>query len=318
MYLEVGNKVITTPVEQILKQLKSELTNGKLRDIEPRNGQNIRVTCPHHKDGMERHPSCNVFVDETDKVTQLGTVHCFTCGYVASLPEFIADCLDETENRESFGNEWLLERCDTAFLSDIEYLPPIELTKHKKVDKSIDESVLDKYRYYHEYMWYRKLSKWAVDTFEVGYDIDRQMITFPVRDEKGKLQFITARSIKSKFFEIPKFVDKPVYLLYYILQNNIKHVAVVESQINALYLWSLGIPAVCLFGTGSSYQYDILKRSGIRVFNLYFDGDYPGRKGAYRFKRTMPDDVIVNEYIVPEGKDVNNLSYEEILALPCK
>ena len=75
---------------------------------------------------------------------------------------------------------------------------------------------------------------------------------------------------------------------------------------------------MCLFGTGSSYQYDILKRSGIRVFNLYFDGDYPGRKGAYRFKRTMPDDVIVNEYIVPEGKDVNNLSYEEILALPCK
>lgn len=318
MYLKVGtNKVITTPVEQIVKQLKSELTNGLLKDIEPRNGQNIKVTCPRHKDGRERHPSCYIFCDETDKVTELGQVHCFTCGYIATLAEFIAECLEEYDDQQAFGEEWLKERCDTAFMSEVEYLPPIELRKPKKIDKSIDESILKNYEYYHQYMWQRKLSKEVVDLFEVGYDVERKMLTFPVRDEKGKLLFITARSVHSKFFSIPELVDKPVYLLYYILQKNIKSVAVVESQINALYLWSLGIPAICLFGTGSTSQYDILKKSGIRCFSLYFDGDEPGRKGASRFKRNMPDDVIVMDFLLPDGKDVNDLSYEEILNLNC-
>ena len=318
MYLKVGtNKVITTPVEQIVKQLKSELTNGLLKDIEPRNGQNIKVTCPRHKDGHERHPSCYVFCDETDKVTELGQVHCFTCGYIATLAEFIAECLEEYDDQQAFGEEWLKERCDTAFMSEVEYLPPIELSKPKKVDTSIDESILKKYNYYHQYMWQRKLSQQIVDLFEVGFDPETQMITFPVRDEKGALKFITGRSVKSKFFNIPEKVDKPVYLLYYILQNRIKHIAVVESQINALYMWSLGIPAVCLFGTGSTTQLETLCKSGIRSFSLYFDGDEPGRKGAARFKRSMPKDVIITDYLLPMGKDVNDLSYEEILNLKC-
>lgn len=318
MYLRAGsNKVITTPVEQIVKQLKGELKNGLLKDIQPRSGQNIKVTCPRHKDGFERRPSCYIFVDENDKETELGQVHCFTCGYTATLAEFIADCLEETENRQAFGEEWLLERCNAAFLSEVQYLPPITLDKPKKIVKEIDESVLKEYEYYHNYMWQRKLTKEIVDLFEVGYDTENKMITFPVRDEKGKLIFITKRSVNSKFFQIPKLVDKPVYLLYYILQNNIKSVAIAESQINTLYLWSLGIPAVGLFGTGSYEQYEVLKKSGIRSFSLYFDGDDGGRKGAYRFKHNMSKDIMITDYILPKGKDVNDLSYEEIKNLKC-
>lgn len=314
MNIVIGNKVITTPVEKIIKQLKSELTNGKLKDIQPRNGQNIKVTCPIHKDGFERRPSCYIFVDENDKETQLGQVHCFTCGYKASLAEFIGECFDET-NQKEFGEEWLLNRCETAFLSEVEYLPPIVIEKANKVDLSIDESILKKYNYYHEYMWKRKLTQPVVDMFEVGYDVDKEMITFPVRDEYGKLLFITKRSVKNKFFEIPENVNKPVYLLYYILQHNIKSVAIVESQINALYLWSLGIPAVALFGTGSPYQYELLKKSGIRCFTLMFDGDEAGYKGAQRFKYNMPKDIFITECKLPQGKDVNDLTFEEINSL---
>ena len=216
MYITIGNKVITTPVESIVKRLKSELNNGKLKDVQPRSGQNIKVTCPIHKDGMETHPSCYIFVDENDKDTQLGQVHCFTCGYTASLPEFIGDCFDEEFNKLEFGNEWLLNRCDTAFLSEVEYLPPIELKRRTKVVKNIDESILSDFNYYHKYMWERKLSKDVVDIFEVGYDVNKNMITFPVRDEKGNLLFITKRSVSTKFFEIPEGVEKPVYLLYYV------------------------------------------------------------------------------------------------------
>ncbi len=315
MHLSIGNKVILTPMEMILKTLQSELTNGKLKDIGYPKGSNIPVTCPCHKDGKERHPSCMVFADPDDAETQYGKAHCFTCGYVATLPQFIADCFDEDE--EGFGEEWLLSRCETAFLTEVSYLPPIVLEKKKEEPQFLDENVLKNFEYYHDYMWYRKLSKEVVDLFEVGYDPVKNMITFPVRDEKGRLVFITARSVVTKRFEIPETVKKPIYLLYYILQKRITNVAVVESQINALYLWSLNIPAICLFGTGSKYQMDILKRCGIRVFNLFFDGDEAGRKGARRFKAAMPDDIIVNTFILPDNKDINDLTPDEITDLFC-
>lgn len=310
MYLTIGNKVITTEIKDILNILKSELTNGKLKDIGSAKGDNIPCTCPRHKDGMERHPSCMVFTKQDDDKTQYGFAHCFTCGYAEPLPRFVADCFDEEDI--GFGEEWLLTRCDTAFMSQVQYLPPIELDKKQESKVFLDESILKNYEYYHDYMWHRKLSKWVVDTFEVGYDPTKQMLTFPVRDDKGRLLFITGRYVNFKRFEIPEKVEKPVYLLYYILQQNIKTVAVCESQINCLYLWSLGIPAVCLFGTGTPMQYELLKKSGIRSFNLFFDGDWGGRKGAERFKKYMPKDRIVTDYLLPPEKDVNNLTLEEI------
>lgn len=316
MDLVIGNKVIITPMDQILHQLQKELNkyNGKLKDILPQRGQNINVTCPcdEHKGGFERHPSCQVFADPDDEYTEYGQVHCFTCGLAMKLPKFIGYCFDEDEE---FGKEWLLLRCDTAFISQVRYLPEIILDK-KKDEIYLDDSELSKYNYYHQYMWERKLSKDIVDKFEVGYDPKQNMLIFPVRDEKGKLRFITGRSVTSHRFMIPDDVDKPVYLLYYIKQNNITRVAVCESQINALYMWSLGIPSVGLIGTGSHEQIRTLKKSGIRIFDLYFDGDDGGDKGIARFVKEIGNDVIVNIHRLPRNKDVNDLSYEEILNLP--
>ena len=167
-------------------------------------------------------------------------------------------------------------------------------------------------------MWQRKLSKSIVDLFEVGYDKDTDSIVFPVRDENGKLLFITKRSVKTKNFFIPEAVKKPVYLLYYCKENNIERVAVCESQINTLYCWSLGIPAIGLFGTGDDYQYEILNRSGIRIYDTFFDGDEAGDKGFYRFKKSISPDCIINRHILPRGKDVNDLSLDELKRLPIR
>lgn len=310
MDLIIRNKVIITPMMTILKTLQRELDNGKLKDIGQQNKQNIPVTCPVHKSGCESHPSCQVFADPDDEYTQYGTVHCFTCGYARTLPQFIADCFDEDD--EEFGNEWLLNRCETAFISEVNYLPPIVLEKPKpKEVEVLDESILKEFEYYHDYMWYRKLSREVVDTFEVGFDPLNNMITFPVRDDLGRLRFITKRSVVTKFFQIPENVEKPVYLLYYIKKHNIKRVAVVESQINALVAWSYGFAAVALFGTGTAYQLELLKKSGITDFVLMFDGDEAGRKGAMRFKEHMSKDRFITDIVMPPGKDVADCSYSE-------
>ena len=151
--------------------------------------------------------------------------------------------------------------------------------------------------------------------FRVGYDKNRDAITFPVYDEKHRLVMVTARSVNTKRFWIPADVQKPVYLLYHLLENNIKTAYVCESQINTLYMWSLGYPSCGLFGTGSDTQYETLRKCGIRNFILMLDGDEAGQKGAYRFRKNMPKDCFITTVNLPAGKDVNDLSADEIKAL---
>lgn len=315
MELVVNNKVILTDIYDILLQLRSELKGDRLHDI-VKSSNSIKVTCPNinHKGGKERHPSCFISTDPNSPVP-LGTAHCFSCGFAMKLPKFVGYCFDEDE---SFGEEWLLSRCSTAFISETNYLPEIVIDSNNKNDNqpSMSEEELKKYAYYHEYMWKRKLSKEVVDRFEVGYDPKQNMLIFPVRDEKGILRFVTGRSVLNHRFMIPPDVDKPVYLLYYMLRNNVKRVGVAESQINALYLNSLGIPCVGLFGTGSYKQLTTLRKSGITTFDLYFDGDVSGDKGTKRFVENIGPDKFVNIHQLPRGKDVNDLTLEEICNLP--
>ena len=314
MALKVGNKVVLTPIIDILRLLQSQLNNGKLKYIDFSSSDNIKVTCPHHKNGQEKKPSCFILSGDSDKGVPTGTVHCFACGYTANFFQFVSECFGI--EGEDFGRNWVIQNAEIGFISPGDELKPIEFTR-KKVE-TLDESVLDTYNHYNDYMWQRKLSKSIVDLFEVGYDKDTDSIVFPVRDENGKLLFITKRSVKTKNFFIPEAVKKPVYLLYYCKENNIERVAVCESQINTLYCWSLGIPAIGLFGTGDDYQYEILNRSGIRIYDTFFDGDEAGDKGFYRFKKSISPDCIINRHILPRGKDVNDLSLDELKILPIR
>ena len=310
-HLKIDHKIITTPVDVILKSAQKELTNGKLKCIEHK-GRNLLITCPVHKDGKENHPSCNVLLVTDDDKLEAGTTHCFTCGYTGNLVSLIGDLFERTND---WAQDWLCDRfCDTYVLQE-EYLPPIELNRQLDVNTHLDESCLKEFDYYHPYMWQRKLSKDVVDKFRIGYDNKRCAITFPVYDERKNLVMVTARSVFSKRFYIQSNVEKPVYLLYDILERGVTKVYVCESQINTLYLRSLGYDAIGLFGTGSYKQLDTLKRSGIRSYILCFDGDAAGRKGAERFKKYIGKDVFITDVLLPEGKDVNDLSSEELSVL---
>lgn len=309
MQLKIKNRLITESIINILYQARREANNGKLKDIIDKHNGNLLISCPCHKEGFERKPSCTVAIStETD--LEPGFAHCFTCGYSAPLTQLITDVFNEDDS--SFGEEWLKERFGTTLISSVEYLPEIVLEKPKVEKTFLDESILTEYDYYHPYMWHRKLSKEVVDMFRVGYDKNRDAITFPVYDEKHRLVMVTARSVNTKMFFIPAETEKPVYLLYHLLENKIKTAYVVESQINALYMWSLGYPTIGLFGTGSEQQYETLRKCGIRNFITLFDGDTAGQKGAYRFRKNMPKDCFITTINLPAGKDVNDLSAEEV------
>ena len=312
MHLIIHGKEIDAPIPVILNTLRSEIKNGKLRTIMDEYKDNVAITCPVHKMGVERHPSCNVYCRKDNDDIEYGKVHCFTCGYTATLPQLVATCFDEPDI--SFGEEWLVERFGTAYSENSRCLPEIVLPNKRK-KSFMNESTLTKFNYYDEYMWKRRLTKDVVDRFMIGYDPERKAITFPVWDENGRLVMVTSRSTIDKKFYIEKDKDKPVYLLNFIKEYGISTVYVCESQINALTLWSYGYPAVALFGTGSSYQYDILNKSPIRNYILCFDGDEAGEKGRTRFMKNIRDDVLVSYKKIPFGKDVNDLTKDEFDSL---
>lgn len=307
MELVIDNHIIDTPIDIILHTLRKELNNGKLREIEEEKHDNIAITCPHHSMGMEKHPSCNVYCRRDNDRVQYGQVHCFTCGWSVPLPELVRRCFEESKG---YGEYWLVSRFGVPYSSNYICLPEIVIDKPLNTNKFLNENILKNYSFYHPYMWKRHLTKDVVDKFKIGFNPKTNCLTFPVWDINNNLVMITSRNVSTKLFNIPANTDKPVYLLNYIVKENIKTVYVVESQINALTLWSWGYPAIALFGTGSKYQYDILNKCPVRNYILCFDGDPAGVSGTKRFINNIRKDVLVSVKHIPLTKDVNDLSKE--------
>ncbi len=306
MELIIKGKLIDTPIPVILEAIRKETGYKYYRAVKPSNQTNYSVTCPFHKDGQESNPSCQVLSDSADEKTEYGYHYCFTCGKKMRLHQVVAHCFEESEE---FGQEWLLERFGHTFVQYQDVLTDIVLDKPR--EQFLDERILDSFNYYHPYMWERGLTKEVVDRFQVGFNPRTQSLTFPIRDSKGRLKMITERSVHSKNFYIQKDIEKPVYLLNYLLEDKCTTAFVCESQINALTLHGWGYPAVALIGTGTPKQMTILNRTSIRNYYLVFDGDEAGDRGIEKFKKAIRDDVIVNVIRIPRGKDVNDLTKEE-------
>lgn len=308
--LIINNYIIEEPIIDIVKQLKSELGNSKLRVIQQK-GDDIRVTCPSHKDGNESHPSCGIYCGNSANI-DYGTSHCFTCGFSGPLWHFVAECFEKDDN---FGKKWLIDRFGKLIDNKTLDLPPIELYNKGEVE-TIDETILDSMQSFHPYMTKRKLNLKVCEAFKIKYEPKTQSLVFPVWDEKGNLVMFTRRSVNNKNFIIDANKEKPVYLYNFIKRKNIQEVTIVESQINCLTLWGWGFPSCALFGTGTQHQYDILNRSGIRHYFLALDGDNAGDKGIKRFIENIRKDVLVNIILIPRGEDVNDLTLEEFESLP--
>ena len=308
MPLIIENKIIETPIKTIVDLLRQQLfllRINKLERIEIKQN-NIRCTCPIHKNGQERTPSCEILLEDKGDITA-GTVHCFGCGYRASIVKFIADCLNKTFRE---AKEWLLGVTTYSYIENNRDLVELDLGVSKMTsdnnwsEVSIDE--LKQYDYIHEYMFKRKLTDEVIEKFEVGYDPKLDAITFPVYVD-GICRLVCKRRVKFKRFEMPNINPKPIYGLDYLTGNE---VIVCESIINALTCWSYGKQAVALFGTGSDWQIEQLNKIPQRHIILALDGDEAGRKGTARLLKGLTG-KIVTILKIPDGKDINDLSKEE-------
>lgn len=306
MELKVKDKVISGDLKQILEKLKMESHKPYLFKDMKISGDSLMTNCPNHSGGKESRPSCG-FVNTRFGKSEWGKCHCFSCGYIASLPKLASDLFGSTLE---FGEEWLYKNYGGDRI-ELDELPPIELDTNNE-EKYMDESILLNYDYYHPYMWKRNLTKEVVDKYRVGYDPLRKCLTFPVWDLKDRLKMVTTRSVDTKRFYIQKGQDKDLYLLNFIIKENPKAVMITEAQIDALTAMGYGFPCCATMGGLSYDQIKILNKSGIRVFVTAFDNDFYGKKFTNLFNSNIKKDALVYNMEFPKDKkDINELTKEE-------
>lgn len=312
MYL--NNVQFNADLYDILVELRSQLNANniylldKLKDV----GEDIMVTCPYHANGQERKPSAGV--RKTD-----GKFHCFACGETHDLHELITYCFGHNDVLGKFGWNWLLKNFASVSIKERKhvYLDIKRRNGHSIINNSTDnipsisyvvEEELDKYRWYHPYWKKRGITnEYIIELFDLGYDEKTNCITFPNRDIKGNCLFIARRSVRTKYFNYPKDVEKPLYGLYelYQIEQFPKEIIVCESMLDALSFWEIGKYAVALNGTGTVLQYKQLRELPCRKLILATDMDSAGIKARKKLRENITNKLIT-EYIFPKGiKDAN-------------
>lgn len=320
--IKLQDTIIQTETEDIINVLRAELAQKGMQrfSIVRHNGENLQTNCPFHKGGQERKPSFGIN-GEIDKC------HCFSCSWSGTIEEMISELYGYQDDGK-FGKRWLIKRFNTV---EIETRPNImerfngRIIKndifgsrcssniHNRIsnnqDTFISDEELDKYRYIHPYLYQRGLTDEIIERFDIGYDREQAEITFPVADLSGTVRFIARRSVKSKFFRLPKNLDKPVYLGYKFVTGKYKVAYIVESFLNCLTCWKYGKPAMALIGTGNENQYEILNKLPVRTYILAFDPDEAGRKATERFKKHVHGKII-KELVYTDNRDINDLQGE--------
>ena len=310
-YLKVRNTKVSTSIINIIKDIKSNLINGKLSTIKP-SGRNIRVSCvnPEHKGGHESRASADVYIGDSTERVKYGTYSCFTCQLSCSFVHFVAMSFEKSD---AWAEKWLIDNYSDGVIEEaLLNLPEISL-KDKNQKIYLNESILNNFESFHPYMIKRKLSKRIIELFKIKYDPDTKCLVFPVYDENNNLVMLTRRGVEGKLFIIDKDKEKPLYLYNYIKENNFDRAIITEGQIDALTAYVYGFPAIATMGALSEHQIDIINKSNIRVLYLFFDNDYWGKRFKDNLITRVRKDILLIDVDIgkTKKKDINELSENE-------
>ncbi len=303
--IQIGEQYVEVDIKSVIEKLRHDNPEYFYKTIDT-NG-NLMVCCPFHKNGREKKPSMGILKKD-------GTCHCFTCDWVGSLSEMISNFYGYNDFGR-YGDKWLLRNFKSIQIEERNDLD-LDFDRNRNTKKQVEyvsETELDSYRYFHPYMYERKMTNEVIEKFDIGYDSKTDSITFPVRDINGNTLFIARRSVHTKFFSYPEGVEKPVYGLYEIYKycTSVNSLIVCESMIDAITCWVYCKPAVALNGLGNDLQFKQLRELPCRELIIATDNDSAGQRARQRIAKNVPNKIL-KQYIFPEGKkDINDLDKDE-------
>lgn len=166
------------------------------------------------------------------------------------------------------------------------------------------------------YLLSRGISEQAQRQLETGIGKEGDAVAIPWHDVRGRIINIKYRSMLGKEFWFSSGgqpIKKHVYGLFLVKQYHIKEVWAVESEIDALYLWSLGYPAIA-FGGGSinDRQKNLLLNSSIERLIIATDNDTVGHRFAEVLRNEFMGFYQCFRIAFTGQKDVNEMSKEQV------
>lgn len=236
-------------------------------------GDEILGKCPMHlqRTGSEdRHPSWSI-----NSRTYLH--HCFSCGYAGTLTTLYRDLVGEVPE----DIEWELTK--QSLVSSLEKTKKEEAVAGPEVN----EWVLSNYTDIPERLLVRRnLQRDAIDFFGVRWDSTNKTWVIPVRTPEGSLMGFQFRQ-KGIVLNHPPGMEKSSTLFGFNLFSQESRITIVESPLDAVRLFGVGIPAVSSFGAAiSTAQMDLLGRNFRYVISA-MDNDAAGNRAKEALHRAL-------------------------------
>lgn len=184
--------------------------------------------------------------------------------------------------------------------------------------KPLDARLLDEYRTPHPYLSSRGISEEVQRMFGTGYSARHRAVTIPWHNVDGTLANVKFRRVTEKTFWYVKggrAIREMIYGLHIVYERRLKRVVLVESEIDAMYLWAAGVPAVAVGGSAfSDEKAELLRKSPVEELRIATDNDEAGAKLKAQVFEKMAGYCELYDVAIPsEYKDMNDVkSVEEV------
>lgn len=216
----------------------------------------VKIRCPYHKDGQEKHPSMSILVEDKGKL-KAGYAKCFACGWTGTFTDIARD----------MGFQYVPAQGEPELRPVLEQ--PLNLNKPiYKTEIPYKFSI---------YLQNRGIDAETQELFRVREEPTEQKVYMPVFSKEGRFLYSNARSTKQKMFFIQENTVK--HLAGLELIDMTRPIAICESQIDAMTFYSAGFcRAVATLGTGTEQLRHL--KDAIGPFFIAFDSDEHGCKAA--------------------------------------
>lgn len=266
------------------------------------------VACSPFRD--EGSPSFSINL-ETGLWIDFGSHDNYSKGNLINLLSFLRN---ETPSEVE---DYLLEKYGID-LSDTDKLElNIDFNIDTKVDTVISMEEYNQYAFRSPYLAGRGISEKVQRAFKVGFDKKNNAVSFAWHDIEGNIINVKFRSINSKvFFYHPdgQQLRNHIYGMYFIYKMKPETIYLVESEVDCLYLWSHGYPAIALGGSKiSERRRQLLLRCPAKRIVLCTDNDSEGRGIREKVTGMLMGYKELHGITFPDfAKDVNDLSPEQL------
>lgn len=164
--------------------------------------------------------------------------------------------------------------------------------------------------------WLERFDEHTARAFRLGFDRGRDSVTYPFRDESGRVLGVVRRPLVSgdgPKYLYPRGVDVGSHLFGY-RQSARKAVVLVEGALDAVALWRIGIDAWALYGSRlSEAQYQLIERVDPVYIFTAFDNDDAGYGAGRAVERAYPHRGVARlTWPRSWGKDVDEIGRDHV------